>query len=971
LPFIQVSTIFQDSKGYLWSGGYGGLSSFDGKNFVNYAPKDGLADHSVTCVAESMHNELWVGTINGLSIYDGYKFRNYTVKNGLPDDKINALYKTKSGTIIVGTDKGLAGYNSSDTGFVKDDNKSPETSCTNCVWDPMPDVHINAISGNKNWIWFGTNKGITMRGEYEPWQKNYSSENGLCSNNVISIAATDGEGVWIGTDFGLSHFIDDKFINYHVKDGLPGEKINALTIDAQGILWIGTDNGLCRYDGKDFFTYTISDDINSNLIHSLYCDFEGNLWIGTFSGLYKHRDDAFISFTKKDGLTTSFVYPIVRDRYHTLWVGTNQGGLFHRKDGKFENYTTKDGLPGNTIHSAMLDRDSNVWIGTDNGLSEIVNSNAKINFKNILPRDGLISDSVTYIMQDKSGLLWLGGHEGVTVLDLKAPAGKNLSKIRFPGAGYNNYDVWYIMQDSKGRIWFGTYLGGVFWCDLSNPGVIHSFNKENPKFKSRSAFGIVEDKGGSLYFGTFEGVIRYNEASNEFISFSEKDGMSSDLVYSIVPDELENVLWAGTNQGLNKIDIDEFKSTGKKVIEPYGKEEGFTGVECNSTGVFRETDGTIWFGTVNGLIKYDPKEYKENTAESKTNITGIRLFYSDTTLANNVQLNWYDNNISFEFIGICFTNPAKVRYSYMLEGADKDWSPETKNTVARFSNLSPGTYTFKVKSRNNEGKWNTVPVSFTFTVLAPWWKTWWFRIAFIMVIVSSVYFGVRFRVRQVEYNERNKVLLANNELKALRAQMNPHFIFNALNSIQHFIMTSDEQGASKYLNKFAKLIRSILNNTEKSSVSLKDEVESLRLYIELEMLRFENKFDYEINVNADVDLDFYEVPTLLIQPYVENAIIHGLVPKSRDGHLRINISIENNFIVCVITDNGIGRQRSAELKANSVKKGHRSLGMKITRDRLELLNSVHNSSLSVNIIDLYDEKNEPVGTKVEIFIPVV
>jgi sensor histidine kinase YesM len=184
-------------------------------------------------------------------------------------------------------------------------------------------------------------------------------------------------------------------------------------------------------------------------------------------------------------------------------------------------------------------------------------------------------------------------------------------------------------------------------------------------------------------------------------------------------------------------------------------------------------------------------------------------------------------------------------------------------------------------------------------------------------------------------------------------------------------MTSDEQGASKYLNKFARLIRSILNNTEKTSVSLKDEVELLRLYIELEMLRFENKFDYEINVNSDVDLDFYEVPTLLIQPYVENAIIHGLVPKSSGGHLLINISIENNFIVCVITDNGIGRQRSAERKANSVQKGHRSLGMKITRDRLELLNSVHNSSLSVNITDLYDEKNESAGTRVEIFIPVV
>jgi len=312
-----------------------------------------------------------------------------------------------------------------------------------------------------------------------------------------------------------------------------------------------------------------------------------------------------------------------------------------------------------------------------------------------------------------------------------------------------------------------------------------------------------------------------------------------------------------------------------------------------------------------------------------------------------------------------------VRYSYILEGAEKDWSPVTKNTFARFSNLGPGTYTFKVKSRNNEGKWNANPASFTFTVLTPWWKTWWFRIFLIASVVSGVYFAVRLRIQRIQWNENNKVRLANNELKALRAQMNPHFIFNALNSIQHFIMNSDESGASKYLNKFAKLIRSILNNTEKTSVSLKDEVESLRLYIELEMLRFENKFDFDIDVDTNTDLDFYEVPTLLIQPYVENAIIHGLVPKKEKGHLQINIRIENNFIICEILDNGIGRKNSSEIKANSIKKGHKSLGMKITRDRLELLNSVRNSSLSVNITDQIGSKGEAEGTKVEIFIPIV
>jgi ligand-binding sensor domain-containing protein len=964
LPFVEVSSIFQDSKGYLWTGGYGGLSRFDGKNFVNYAPKDGLADHYVNCIAESGKHELWVGTISGLSIFNGKKFRNYTVKDGLPSNQVNVLFRTKLGITMVGTDKGLAFYNSSDTGFVTDDNKGPGfTSCTNCKWDVLPDLNIRAITGSNGIIWVGTGKGVTMRNEYEPIQKNYSIKEGLCCERVNALAV--GKGVWVGTDSGLGCLVGERFVNYHLKDGLPDEKINSLTVDSKGIVWIGTDKGLCRYDGKTFFTYSISENINSNNIHSLYTDYEGNLWIGTFAGMYKHRDDAFISFTKKDGLTTTFVYPILRGRHNDLWVGTNQGGLFRYNQNKFTAFTIKDGLAGNTINACWLDRDSTIWIGTDKGLSKMIDANGRITFQNYFVRDGLISDSVTYIIQDKNGLFWLGGHAGVTTFDPKAPPGQQFKKIPF-AAPYPDFDVWYIKQDSKGVIWFGTYLGGLFRYE---GGIVHYFNDERKDFQSRSVFGVQEDEAGNLYFGTLEGVKMYN--GKEFVQFSESDGLNSDLVYLISLDEGGGTLWVGTNQGLNKIDIAEFKRTGKKQIEPYGKEEGFLGVECNSAGVFREKNGDIWFGTVNGLIRYSPSEYLENDKEARINITGFRIFYNDTALTNNVALNWYDNNISFDFIGICLTNPAKVRYSFMLEGSETGWSPETKNTFARFSNLGPGTYTFKVKSRNNEGKWNISPAAFTFTVLTPWWKTWWFRIFLITGVVSGVYLAVRFRVRQIEVNEHNKVRLANNELKALRAQMNPHFIFNALNSIQHFIMSSDEQGASKYLNKFAKLIRSILNNTEKTSVSLKDEVESLRLYIELEMLRFESKFDYDIRVDSNTDLDFYEVPTLLIQPYVENAIIHGLVPKKEKGKLDIEMKIENNFILCTINDNGIGRERSSESKANSVKRGHKSLGMKITRDRLELLNSVHNSSLSVNITDLYGDNGEAAGTKVEIFIPIV
>lgn len=216
-----------------------------------------------------------------------------------------------------------------------------------------------------------------------------------------------------------------------------------------------------------------------------------------------------------------------------------------------------------------------------------------------------------------------------------------------------------------------------------------------------------------------------------------------------------------------------------------------------------------------------------------------------------------------------------------------------------------------------------------------------------------------------------KVQMATNELKALRAQMNPHFVFNSLNSIQNFIMSSDGEEAVKYLSKFAKLMRTILNNSERATVTIREEIHALQLYLELEVLRFENKFDYTIEIDPGIDQDFYEIPTMLIQPYVENAIIHGLMPKPSKGHLLIKIDMDKTHIICTVIDTGIGRKRSMQLKEKSGKKEHVSMGMRITRDRLAVLNNIHNSNLSVNITDLVTEEKEPQGTKIEIFIPIV
>jgi len=957
LPFIGVNAIYQDSKGNLWVGGYGGLSKFNGKTFTNYSPKNGLANHWVFSMTEDTAGHIWAGTLTGLSRLSNDKFQTFSKKDGLPDDQISCLLTDSRSHIWIGTGNGIC---------IRHDNKF-ETPPH--LLDSVNSTITAIFEDSKHEIWIGTNKGIVIADREGRSLHVLNRSRGLNDNRVNCIFQDAGSNYWIGTDKGLTRF-DANRKSSSTTAVLNGLNVLSISQDLQGDIWISTDVGLWKYDGKEFRSISISHDLNANKTSCLFLDYEKNLWIGTYSGLFRYRSADFVTYGQNDGLTTPFISQISKDRNGNLLIATSGGGLSILNNKHFYNYTQIDGLPSNTITSTIESRDGTIWIGSDKGICTcppIRDPGKKPVFSKTFGLNSpLKSDSVNIIYQDSKGVIWIGMNNGVTRYS-------NGVYTWMPIHGeQNRFSVYYFMEDRKGDLWIGTYLGGLFRYDGT---AFTSMNKELG-MKSESYLAMLQDKEGVYYFGSFDGVYMYDPSGRytkgkKIVQFSEADGMSSDLVYLMQFDEDEESMWIGTNQALNKLDLGAFKHSGKKMIVPYGKEEGFNGIECNGSAVYTEGDGSIWFGTVNGLISYHPKEYKPNQVLAKTNITRIRLFYSDTTLAQNVQMGPSENNLSFEYIGICLTNPRKVRYRVKLEGFDATWSPVTSSNVATYSNLPPGKYSFQVMSCNNENIWAVSGSRFNFTVLAPFWKRWWFSalLAIFLTAIAVAFF--RYRISQVREKENLKVRMATNELKALRSQMNPHFIFNSLNSIQHFIMSNDEISASKYLNTFAKLIRTILNNSERATASIREEIDSLRLYLELESLRFENKFEYEIKVGDGLDIDYHEVPTMLIQPFAENAIIHGLLPKKSSGRLEIRIELVNNFILCSIIDDGIGRRKAMEMKEHSIRKMHKSFGLKITQDRLDLLNYLHKSSLNVNIVDLQNGDGHSTGTKVEIYIPLL
>lgn len=951
LPYVQIFALHQDHQGYLWSGGYGGASKFNGKTFENYSPKNGLANHFVNAITEDQKHRVIIGTIGGLSIIENHHFSNYTIKNGLPSNFITSLCVDQNGILWIGTNQGLCYLNGEkiiQTSFFKKQN-------IKCL-----------TKGFSNDLYIGTSNAL-----YQKKNKELEFDTIIKHINVNSISSNEYTNeIIVGSTNGL-YVLNSKLNTskiFHISNGLLDEDITVVLCQKNGTTWIGSKNGLINFKANEFSYFNIGFDNNANHIRSLLIDNEENLWIGTHSGLYKYRGKGFAVYDRQNGLGSAFIFQVARDANKNLWIATENNGVYKYANGFFKNYGSKQGLLDNKIYAVLPFEDGTIWFGGEKGIS-IFKNETITSFP--FGKQFMQEAPINCLYRDSKQVIWIGGQNGLCSMKKNGQSyTTTYYKLPIKSIEKEGIAVWSIIEDNQGNIWAGTYLGGLFKLEKD------SFKQQtisSPEAVT-TALDLCKDNYGNIYAATLDGVLMFNPDKHTYKLISEKDGLSSELVYAINITKDNCYLWAGTNQGVNKIDIKKLQVDIIDILK-YGKVDGFTGVESNSHGIFEDVDSTIWFGTVNGLIQYSPKEFIKNTYLSNTIITNFKLAYTDTILTNGVKLPYSLNNISFYFDGISLTDPEKVLYTYKLDGFDKEWSPYTETNNAKYDNLPPGKYTFKVKSCNNEGIWNVEPATFSFIIKTPFYKTWWFFLIIFGSAISVLIIVFRLRVRQIKQKQQlefeHLVEVSKAELTALRAQMNPHFVFNALNSIQHYILNSKGEEAVKYLSKFAKLIRIILNNSEKPITTINEDIEAITLYLELEKMRFENKFDYTISIDSSIDGDYDEIPPMLIQPYLENAILHGINPKETTGHIGINIKVVGQFIKISIIDDGIGREKSKAVQSLQPAARHKSLGMKITQDRVRILNTIHQSNLNVNIIDLYNDKKEAIGTQVDLFIPYV
>ena len=921
LPFVQVSAITQDADGYLWVGGYGGLSKFNGFTFKNYSKADGLAGSLVQSLHTDDSGTVWVGTSKGL--------------NKLFNDSLVTLHRFagKSILAIESSNEEIA-ILTPDSLFIVN---------TKTVVPVPTTVRLSGLLSLGGIIYVSSGKRIftldTSLGQLKPLEQDLPG--------TVNHLASDADGLLIAHSMGASLLSPIGNKRFDWTSGLLGFSVRNVFRDDSTHYWFATEIGLNLYNGKTFRLINLSDNPGSETINVFFRDREKNLWVGTQFGLFKLRQSAFKRFGFEDGLAASFIFQITEDSAGNLWIGTQKNGVYKKDASAFTRFGKEHGLSSNIAKTVCPVGDS-VFIGTQSGLN-IIYKNRISSYIN-LPLDG-----VNVLYKDDFNRLWVGGTGAVFLIE------KN--KTRLYPLPDSTIQVWSLKLAKNGDLLVGTYQGGLFKIPKNSSKLIEA--EEAQGFENILA--IEEDRFGNRYYGTFEGIYMHHPKTDSGVLFTESSGLNSKLIYTLLYIEEEHALWAGTNQGVNKLELSE---SGILKVTGFGEADGFSGVECNSHGTYRDQAGNLWFGTVNGLISMSTNSHFTNEIQNINHMTGILIDFKDTTLVNASTLDYQENNITFEFIGLCLTNPGKVEYKYRLVGFSDSWSPSTPVNRATYSNLPAGDYRFEVVSKNNSGIWSSNPTTFSFTVMAPFWERTWFLVAAAILLLLLISITGLAVVSKVRRDAKLQQRLDQLKLQALRAQMNPHFLFNSLNSIQYFITNNDTREANKFLSKFAKLMRLMLDNSRTSAVKLEDEVETLKLYLELESLRFEGKFNFEILVSPELKNTDPAIPPMLIQPFVENAILHGFTNIDYTGKITVSYSEEENHIVCEVADNGIGREASAKLQIQKAKKLHRSTGVHLISDRLATLNEYYKDKLSVSITDLF-ESGKPAGTKVLVHIPII
>lgn len=968
LPQSQVYAMTLDPKGYLWLGTQGGgLARFDGSDFKVFNKTHGLASNYIQVIKASK-DTLYLGTKKGLSIKIKQNFYNIEIP------QVNEILKfgqtvyllTKSGVYKLSKD-----FSADKIQLHSDIDMSP--------------IHDLVFDGN--YYWLATSNGLwklsTLDSDAETIEHlDFIEYIDLAILDSKIFAATFNDGILVVED----HNFEDAVL---IRKPL---RVNTISIQNSNQLWVATDSdGVSVIDTKTYkegFSIKNSNDLSTSHVRQVVSDQQGNIWIGTSGGgLYKYFQNSFKHYNTSTGLNGNRIYAVHHNDIG-IWISNAEAGLMRIDQMGIHDIELPEAFYGVKIKTITSDKNGNIWAGSDGkGLlfrGKVLQDSIVIDTLRKTEDRFPIERKITKVLNKESGFpfhwirdlhtendtVWAATYSSGIIKFNYNPRVDVLTMCRT----YSNFEgiedlfIKDMVKDDSDRLWYATQSGHLGY--LKDNKITHLGLVLDQDISINSV--LIEK--GTIFLGTAGNGVWWSKDSNPnvFKKLKGKKALASENIYQLIFDN-QGYLWVGSEQGVDKVELS--KDVEINDVFFFGRNDGFLGIETCLNAVDLDTNGHLWFGAINGLTEYQPSGISLNTKKPNLFFEDVKVAYKSIDTINLsvwtnsdkvLKLNPNQRQISFAFKTIDVNHPNGIEYRYKLNGSD--WSSWSLSNIQEFSELNFGSYEFVAQSRNH--RWiESEPMQFLFYIERPLHKRVWFQWLFFGIIVFIVFVFIRQYIKRLQRENikaQERLQLENHlltlEQKALRLQMNPHFIFNVLNGIKAMAPTKPEK-MNETVNSFATLLRETLVNSRKDKISLDQEIKTLKHYIEVERLMAEEPFSYDIILNTDLDAEEILIPPMLIQPFVENAIRHGILKGPRLGKLKIQFDTTEDKLKVTVQDNGVGIYNAQNQKSTT---DHQSMALKVTGERLESISGGN----ALEIKELKKEDGTIEGTMVVFKIPL-
>jgi ligand-binding sensor domain-containing protein/class 3 adenylate cyclase/HD superfamily phosphodiesterase len=800
----SINCIFQDEKGFMWLGTQDGLNKYDGYDFTVFknVPEDTASlSNSFIHTIQELDRKLWIGTNKGINVLDfrNQQFLKYTRANSaLNNDDIRKITLDRDSNLWIGTTKGITRYHAKKRTF---------TNFTYTKAKPSDPLEITDMTEDQEGqIWITTqNYGLLVFDKEKKRIEQYISSSERFQqlfNSPLNAVLCDKNGdLLIGTHQNGLLILDQQThsVAQHSSGGnylqLSSNNITCLYQDHMGTIWVGTNGGgvnkFLKNKGQ-FFSYSrrVNEEssISSNNITNIYEDRTGVLWIGTELGVnyfdllkqnFNHYQPGASSINSISG---NIVWSIFEDQNNLLWVGTNEGlNRFDRNNNVVRTYLPTiqvNGEKRNTsIYAILKDRQNRLWLGTDGGLFSFNEQSTSF-----IPNLSSDHRSRTYvIIQDSKNRIWAGSKQGIVLLNENGTLIRKLTKKA--GDGLPDNVTRAILEGKDGDFWVGTDGGlcRVTFDENGTPSFKSYRNKPNDRANSLSnntVLSLSEDDNGFIWIGTFGGGLnRFDKRTESFIHYTQKDGLPNNVIYGILKDELGK-LWISTNRGIASFDTEK-----KSFDRSFDESDGLQSNEFNVGAHFKSESGELFFGGIKGFNSFFPSNIRINQRPPQLILTDFQLFNRSVQIGPNsiltkhisemeeIQLSYADNVFSFSFAALHYSLPERNRYAYKMEGFDENWIYDDPARKAKYTNLDPDRYVFKVKGTNSDGIWGE-EIALPIVITPPFWKIKWvWGLTLLLVAGASITYS-RSRIKRIkaqkeflelQVKERTKELIGKNE----------------------------------------------------------------------------------------------------------------------------------------------------------------------------------------------------------------